>query len=63
MQCFILGFISASLKKILKKVKDSPDEESKKKNLVDLQELVTNAQWATDEGDFGNIIQMNYYFL
>ncbi|KAB7498643.1 Histone PARylation factor 1 [Armadillidium nasatum] len=44
---------NANLKKIFKNVVEAGTEEKKLKCLDVLQELMTNAQWATDEGDFG----------
>lgn len=38
---------------MLQKVADAKSEEVRTVVFADVQELVTNAQWATDEGDFG----------
>jgi len=44
---------AASLRKILSTVTDAKTEEARKVHFSAVQELMTNAQWANDEGDFG----------
>lgn len=44
---------NAALKKILAKIVEATDEEARNKAFDDLQELVTNVQFANDEGDPG----------
>lgn len=48
----------ASLRRMLQKVADAKSEEARKVVFTDVQELVTNAQWATDEGDFGMSLEL-----
>ncbi|KAG0715762.1 Histone PARylation factor 1 [Chionoecetes opilio] len=42
-----------SLKKMLKKMADSKNEDEQIKNFDDIQEIITNVQFAFDEGDHG----------
>uniref|UniRef100_A0A6A7FU08 UPF0609 protein C4orf27 homolog n=2 Tax=Hirondellea gigas TaxID=1518452 RepID=A0A6A7FU08_9CRUS len=43
----------ASLRRMMQKVVDAKTEEARGAVFDDVEELMTNAQWATDEGDFG----------
>lgn len=42
-----------SLRKMIKKMSESKTEDEKTKNFEPLQEIITNVQFASDEGDFG----------
>ncbi|XP_064086036.1 histone PARylation factor 1-like [Macrobrachium nipponense] len=43
----------ATLRKILQRVTDAKTDEERLKHYDDLQEIITNVQFATDEGDYG----------
>lgn len=47
-----------NLKKMLQKVVDSKNEDEQMKNFDVIQEIITNVQFATDEGDIGTGIEL-----
>jgi len=51
------------LKKMLRRIKDAQSEDEKLKRYDDLQELITNVQWANDEGDFGMGLELGIDLL
>nr|CAG4650397.1 EOG090X0BAY [Sida crystallina] len=52
-----------NLKKILKKIVDSENSTEQDKNFDSLQELVTNVQYANDEGDWGMGLELGWDLL
>lgn len=50
LRCFV---VTGNLKKMLKKMVESKNEEEQKKNFEPLEEMITNIQFAYDEGDYG----------
>ena len=53
-------FLAANLKKMLQKVVDSKNEEERMKNFDNIQEIITNVQFAFDEGDSGELLLLKY---
>lgn len=49
---------NVNLRKIFQRVIDAKNEEERKKYFDDIQELITNVQFAYDEGDFGMGIEL-----
>lgn len=54
----ISPFSLVDLKKILKKIKESKDEDERNKNFDPLQELITLVQFANDECDYGEGLEL-----
>lgn len=54
----ISPFSLGDLKKILKKIKESKDEDERNKNFDPLQELITLVQFANDECDYGEGLEL-----
>lgn len=57
------------MRKIFQRVVGAKSEEERKKYFDDIQELITNVQFAYDEGDFGEYVEillfkklLNYVF-
>jgi len=54
---------NADLKRMLRRIKEAKSEDEKLKRYDDLQELITNVQWANDEGDFGMGLELGIDLL
>ena len=54
--CFV--FVSGDLKKMFAKIRDSKTEEERDKNFDPLQEIMTLVQFANDECDFGEGLEL-----
>jgi len=48
----------ASLRRILQRVADAKTDTARRDMFADVEELMTNAQWATDEGDCGMSLEL-----
>ena len=48
--------LTANLKKMLKKVAESKNEDEQLKNFDAIQEIINNIQFAYDEGDNGEVL-------
>lgn len=54
---------NADLKRMLRRIIEAKNEDEKLKRYDDLQELITNVQWANDEGDFGMGLELGIDLL
>lgn len=55
-----LFLIAGNLKKMLQKVVESKNEDEQIKNFDAIQEIITNVQFAFDEGDHGEFLFAEY---
>ncbi|CAL4121319.1 unnamed protein product, partial [Meganyctiphanes norvegica] len=54
---------NADLKRMLRRIKEAKSDDDRLKRYDDLQELITNVQWANDEGDFGMGLELGIDLL